>query len=111
VPYVLYRAIRKRQARLGDFWSDFAHGEEPFPSQLKQPIRWTGISTFSDLNRAEANAIAFGRGNFLAQLNIPDDADALVTQTGRRDPTLHSVMATPSTLLSFVAQVLPMTQP
>jgi len=111
MPYVLYRAIRRRQARLTDFWSDFAHGEEPFPSQLKQPMMWVGISTFSDPNHAAALATTFSQGQFLAQLVIPDEADVLVMQTSRRDPTHHSVMATPRTLLSLVDRVLPITQP
>jgi hypothetical protein len=105
--YVLYRAIRRRQPRLSDFWSDFAFGEEPFPVQIKEPLDWSGISTFVDIRKARSMATLM-RHQALAELHIPEDTrDAIVRQTGRKNPTHFSVMATPSTLLSFVAQVVP----
>jgi hypothetical protein len=107
MPHVLYRAIRRSRPRLADFWSDFALGEDPAPSQLRETIRWTGISTFSDLDVARQMATYWTQGPFIAELRISDDADVVVAQTGRNNPTHHSVMGTPATLLSLVAQVLP----
>ena len=104
--YVLYRAIRRPDAMLSDFWSPFAHGEEPMPSQLRQPIYWTGISAFSDLEESRRRADEWMQGRFIARLDIPDDADIVVLKTGR-NPYHYSVMGTPATLLSRVAQVVP----
>jgi hypothetical protein len=107
VPYVLFRAIKGKGARVSDFWSAFALGEEPFPNQLKEPLEWIGVSTFSDLGVAAQVAVLWRQGRYLAELHIPDDANAIVRQTGRKNPTHHSVAATPQTLLSFVVQVVP----
>jgi hypothetical protein len=109
MPYVLYRAIRRPQPSIGDFWSDYAHGEEPVPNQLRQPLMWCGVSMFSDVTKAKDLAERWMQGRFLAELNIPDDADVYVLQTGR-DPLHHSVMGTPATLRSLVAHVLPISE-
>lgn len=98
---ILYRVIRRMNPSLSDFWSDYAHGDEPIFNQLVEPLQWAGISTFSD----EAEAIKFGRnfvlGRAVVALDIPDNADVIVKQTGRS--TYHySVMGTPHTLKSFV---------
>jgi hypothetical protein len=111
MPYVLYRAIKGKGARVSDFWSAFALGEEPFPIQVRQPLEWAGVSTFNDLGKAMTMAALWRQGRFLAELHIPDDpANVIVSQTGRKNPFHYSVMATPHTLLSFVAQVLPITE-
>jgi hypothetical protein len=107
MPYVLFRAIRRQDPRLADFWSDFAHGEEPFPSQLREPLRWSGVSMFSDLDKAIAASWRWGLGPYVAEVHIPDDADVVVRQTGR-DLFHHSVMGTPATLRSLMVQALPM---
>ena len=105
--YVLYRAIKGRGPRLSDFWSDFAHGEEPFPVQIKEPLEWSGVSTSIDPNKT----LALGRlmrHQAIVVLDIETDTkDVIVRQTGKRNVSHYSVMATPSTLLSFVVQIVP----
>lgn len=102
--YTLYRAVRRKSAGIGDFWSDFAHGQPPFPPQLHEPLLWAGVSMFSDPAHAAMKARASSQGLSLAEVTIPDDADVVVKQTGR-DPQHYSVMGTPAMLLSLVAQV------
>lgn len=106
MPYVLYRAIRRKEAGLGDFWSDFAHGEAPVRAQLSEPIRWAGISMFQDQATAEQTARRWVQGRYLAEVHIPDEAAVLVRQTAR-NPHHFSAMGTPATLYSLVARVLP----
>ena len=67
---------------------------------------WCGISMFNDIETARHRAQQWMQGRFLAELRIPDGADVLVLQTGR-DPAHHSVMGTPATLRSLVADVVP----
>jgi hypothetical protein len=103
----LYRAVKQRQPRLGDFWSDFAHGEEPFRPQLHEPMLWCGISTTDDFETARKRAIELVQGRYIAVLTIPDDADVRVLQTSSsRDPRHHSVMGTPATLHSLVTRII-----
>lgn len=106
MPYILYRAIRRMEAGLGDFWSDFAHGEAPVPAQLRDPLRWAGISMFDDQAVARETASRWVQGRYLAELHVPDEAAVVVRQTGR-DVHHFSVMGTPATLRSLVARVLP----
>ena len=111
MPYVLYRAIKGSGARVSDFWSAFALGDEPFPIQLKEPLEWVGVSTFSDLAQATQMAVRWRQGRFLAELHIPDvPTDALVLKTGKQSSSHHSALATPHTLLSFVDRILPITE-
>jgi len=60
---------------------------------------------FSDRQKASNAARAWSQGQWLAELEIPDDAGVIVKQTGR-DPFHHSVMGTPAMLRSLVRQVL-----
>ncbi len=104
--YTLYRAVRRKSAGLGDFWSDFAYGQPPFAPQLREPVMWAGISMFSDLAHAAMKARAYSQGLFLAEVTIPDGAHVVVRQTSR-DPRHYSVMGTPAMLISLVTQVTP----
>jgi hypothetical protein len=106
MPRILYRAIRRPEPRVGEFWSDFAHGEPPTRTQLREPLFWCGISTFSDIQKAKEKARTWWQGQFVAELQIPDDAAVIVRQTGR-DPLHHSVMGTPEALRSLVRNVHP----
>jgi len=104
--YTLYRAVRRKSAGIGDFWSDFAHGQSPSPPQLREPLLWAGISMFSDPAHAAVKARAYSQGLSLAEVTIPDGAVVVVRQTSR-DFRHYSVMGTPAMLLSLVAQVTP----
>ena len=104
--HTLYRAVRRRKPSLGDFWSDFAHGDAPSPPQFKDPLLWAGISTYADPGIAARRARAYGQGLYLAELRV-DDEQVIVKQTGR-DPRHFSLMASPSSIRSMVEHVLPM---
>lgn len=99
--YVLFRIIRRSKPTLADFWSDFAHGDDALPGQLREPLRWAGISMFDEFD----TAIAFGRryvlGRAVVRIEIPDAAPVVVAQTGH-DPHHFSVMGPPTRLLALV---------
>src|SRR5229473_198685 len=101
MPYVLYRAIKRSRPSLSDFWSDFALGVDPLPSQLREPIRWAGISMFSNQAKAVATAKRWAHGRAVVRVEIPDGAPVLVVQTGH-DPHHFSVMGTPASLFALV---------
>jgi hypothetical protein len=105
--YTLYRAVRRKEPRRTDFWSDFAHGEDPFRGQLLEPLMWAGISVSDDFENAKRRAIELNQGNFLAVLHIDDTRDSvIVKQTPtKRDPHHHSVMGVPATLRALVIEV------
>ncbi len=101
--HTLYRAIRRQRPKLGDFWSDFAHGDAPTGDQLGDPFAWASVSMFNDRQFAAEQAHNLHQGRFLIELVIPDtQPDVIVRQTGP-DPRHFSVMGTPTTLLACCA--------
>ncbi len=101
--YVLYRAIKRQRGSLGDFWSDFALGENPQLPQLRDTIMWTGISMFDDQAKAVNFAKRYSQGRFVAELKIDTDHDDVVVAKTGMDPSHYSVMGTPATLRSLIS--------
>jgi hypothetical protein len=105
--YRLYRATRRQRPLLGDFWSDFAHGDAPAGQRMADPatgqplpdvVLWAGVSMWDDQAIAADRARTYAQGRFICEVNIPDGyPDAVVLQT-MDDPHHFSVMATPATL-------------
>jgi len=69
--HILYRAIRRPEARIQDFRSDAEKGKPALPLQVRDPRLYTGVSAFEPLAWAAQRARELHLGGYLAEMHVP----------------------------------------
>ncbi|MCC7369208.1 MAG: hypothetical protein IT306_12340 [Chloroflexi bacterium] len=105
-----YRIARDNPPTAWDFTSNEVKGRQPrrplLPSQRRL---WRGLSHFDTLDAARAAALNTpALGKYVVEVDIPDDADVEIEQTGR--PGHFTIWASPVQLLRCLGRVVPVAE-
>ena len=105
-----YRIVRTDLPMLWDFTSNEARGRRPRrPLDSEGRRLWRGLSHFDSLDAARAAALHTPNlGAYIAEVEIPDDADLEIEQTGRAGH--YTIWGSPARLLSSVRCVVPVAE-
>jgi hypothetical protein len=100
-PARLYRIIRTQHPSWSDFLSNQVRDQPRRDVELREPLEWTGPSTFDTEQGARAAAQRFpALGRYIAELAIPDGTSALIYRSG--GPGHWTVVGGPGVLLGYV---------
>ena len=106
MPRILFRIVRTNPPSRRDLMSHAERGTRPLrPLSQREADLWNGVSMYDSLEAAvgKARSVA-GLGSFIARVEIPDDADVRIEQTGR-EREHHTVWAPAALLRSWIADV------
>ena len=100
-----YRLIQDPVAAPEHFLSHAARGVVPPGPDPER--RADGVSVFATFAQARRHSrISPGHGEYIVELDIPDDVDLAVARTGRQAGH-HTIWGSPELMLSCVAAVVP----
>ncbi len=101
-----YRIVQTNPPMLVDFLSDEAQGRPP-RSETHRHL-WDGISVYATEQQARNKAQDYPfLGQFVARLDIPDQAPVQSERTLRRSRGHHTLWGDPAYLLRCVVAVIP----
>ena len=101
-----YRIVETNPPLLEDFLSDAAQGRPP-RSETHRHL-WDGISVYATAQQARNKAQDYPfLGQFIARLDIPDQAPVRIERTLRRSRGHHTLWGDPAYLLRCVVAVIP----
>ena len=101
-----YRIVLTNPPTLVDFLSDEAQGRPPRGETHR--YLWDGISVYATAQQARNKAQDYPfLGQFIARLDIPDQASVRSERTLRRSRGHHTLWGDPAYLLRCVVAVIP----
>ncbi len=101
-----FRIVRTDPPTADDFVAISQAGHRLVPLDQSTDGLMNGISVYSTLAQARRKGRASpGLGTFVAEVNIPDDADARIERT--LGPGHHTVWADARDLLGWVVSIVP----
>src|SRR3982074_853657 len=97
----LFRAVRTNPPTEQDFRSPWDLGRRPREKRPLQVRLYQGVSTYETLEMMIEKAIEAGLGDFVAELEVPDEVRR--NAKGRGHVDLEGT--TPSQLMAYVVQI------
>ena len=102
-----YRIVTATPPVLQDFFSDRERGKPRRGTGPDIDFMWNGFSVFETEDQARAQAARFPKiGDYIARLEIPDEASLQVRRTGSTDGH-HTIQGAAEVVCQYVVHVAP----
>jgi hypothetical protein len=103
-----FRLTQADPPTLSDFTSRAAQGAAPMDDDPDRQRLHSGISVFATETQARKKASQYPfLGNFIARIELPDDAPVVIERTLRNGPGHHTIWGDPALLCGYVTAVVP----